>query len=317
MNNYPIYELKLKPLSPWISDLTADTIFGHLCWQIKYEKWEDVLVSFLEEMIDNPIFTISDILPADRLPRPLTKFDGDLWDKAKRDYVRNKRYKTVDRVNINKFKQHFLWKELNLDNIKQAKVDIGKDKVKYFVTNIENNNIIDRNTGTTWEWWIYSQESIISTWVVLSLFIKLFNKEKFENLWIIDLLRNIFEIQGFGKKKSTGKWLFKIEAINKNFKEEFYENWTSDCKNILLLSSFVPSEKDTKNWNYKIFTKFPKMWEEFSMEWTNFYKKPLVIIEKWATFINNNKWYIGGMIENMDFNNKWVCHYGYWFTLEF
>jgi CRISPR-associated protein Csm4 len=34
---YQIYELKLKPQSPWISDLTADTIFGHLCWQIKYE----------------------------------------------------------------------------------------------------------------------------------------------------------------------------------------------------------------------------------------------------------------------------------------
>ncbi len=82
---YKIYELKLKPVSSWITDLTADTIFGHLCWQIKYHFWSEVLEKFLEEMADKPIFTISDVLPSDRLPRPFTEYDSqnvDLWNKT-------------------------------------------------------------------------------------------------------------------------------------------------------------------------------------------------------------------------------------------
>ena len=124
------------------------------------------------------------------------------------------------------------------------------------------------------------------------------------------------------KKKSSWKWFFEIE----NYKNEQYKkDWETfqkeylkkDWKNILLLSSFIPSKNDPTDWNYKIFTKFPKMWEEFSIEWQNFYKKPLVMIDKWATFENNNKWYVWKMIKNVDFQNKWIYHYAYWFTLEF
>ena len=45
MNLYKlIYEIK----SPVITPFQADTIFGHLCWAIRYIKGEEKLVKFLE-----------------------------------------------------------------------------------------------------------------------------------------------------------------------------------------------------------------------------------------------------------------------------
>ena len=121
-----IYELKLKPISSWITDLTADTIFGHLCWQIKYEFWDKVLEKFLEDMKEKPIFTISDVLPADRLPRPLSEFDSEINEITKRWYKRNKRYKNISLISILDFKNYFLDKKINSGNILNA-----NDVVRY------------------------------------------------------------------------------------------------------------------------------------------------------------------------------------------
>jgi len=103
MSHHAIYELKLKPVSGWITDLTADTIFGHLCWQIKYEFGDEVLREFLNEMGQEPIFTLSDILPLEGLPRPITSLDSyvdekiiDNSEKHKAEKERIKHYCKID-----------------------------------------------------------------------------------------------------------------------------------------------------------------------------------------------------------------------------
>jgi len=314
-----IYELKLKPISSWITDLTADTIFWHLCWQIKYEFGDEVLEKFLDEMKEKPIFTISDVLPADRLPRILTDFDSEINETTKRWYKRNKRYKNINLISIWDFKNYFLGKEINPDNILNAKKNLKNNNVKFDSLILENKNIINRFTWTTWDNWIYSQESKIPYWLSFSLFIKILNEEKFKEykkeinwkvITLFDLIKNIFEKTWYWKKKSTWKWVFEIIEdwqISENLKEN--ENWN----HILLLSNFIPSKNDPIEWNYKLFTKFPKLGEEFSLEWQNFYKKPLVMIKAWATFTldnvwewnriseNDYKWYVWRMIENVEF----------------
>lgn len=320
-----IYELKLKPLSPWITDLTADTIFGHLCWQIKYEFWDTILEEFLEEMSEKPIFTLSDILPSNRLPRPITEWDGDIWEQNEDDFNTNTSFKKLDFIFQDTFKKEYLekniWENDQMWNIKR--VLEWKEKVySWYTSNSENRNIINSNTGTTWENWVYSIEnnSVNDSSDKLRLLIKIFNTNAFEKYKVMDLLKIIFELTGFWKKKSTWKWIFTIESIDKNFIASFYwDKKEIEFKNVLVLSSFIPSQKDTTKWNYKIFTKFPKMWEEFSTEWQNFYKKPMIMLKVWATFEKdkNNVWYMWRMIKNSAINKEWIYHYAYWFTLEF
>lgn len=321
---YKIYELKLKPLSPWITDLTADTIFGHLCWQIKYDFWNETLEKFLQEMSENPIFTISDVLPADRLPRPMTEWDGDMWEQNNEDFETNKNYKKINFIFQKTFKKEFLNKNiLEKEKIWEIKKNIEDEKLYHWLLiDIENKNIINRSTENTLEWWIFSIETnnIKNSSYEIRTFIKIFDEEKFKNYKILDLLKVIFETTWFWKKKSTWKWVFKIESIDKNFIENFYgEKNINDLKNILVLSNFIPSKDDSINWNYKIFTKFPKMWEEFSSKWQNFYKKPMIMIEKWATFEKkeNYNWYVWTMKKDIAINRKNIYHYAYGFTLEF
>jgi len=280
-------------------------------------------------------------LPIEIFPKILTKFDNFISDDLKKndekykeekerikhylkiDFITEEVFEEISKINISSnniksIRDFVLW-----DSIKKIKKWIYSKWykiLKYINKKIENKNIINRFSWTTWDNWIYSQE-YNESWRELRILLKQIKKEinleKYKILWkeinFLELIRNIFEIW-YWKKKSSGKWVFEI---TKDWEEK--ENLEKNWDNILLLSNFIPSKNDPINWNYKVFTKFPKMWEEFSIEWQNFYKKPLVMIDKWATFEKkeNNNWYVWKMIKNVDFQNKWIYHYAYWFTLEF
>lgn len=327
--NYEIYELKLKPQSPWITDLTADTIFGHLCWQIKYEFWKETLEKFLEEMSDKPIFTISDVLPLEEIFKPL--FDEDnISNLIVENFEKIKHYKKLDYVNLNTIKEtsSLNWVDnWNISEIRNYvlwnnyiinKYDFWYKKSDYKNEIINNKNNINRNTWTTWDNWIYSESSKITTreFRLLLKNISWKDLENYDILWkklnFFDLLKSIFS-DWYWKKKNTWKWFFKVfDFVEKKFD---FENFNY----LLVLSNFIPSEKDSTEWNYKIFTKFPKMWEEFSSEWQNFYKKPMIMLESWATFkkSENYDWYVWRMIKNVAIWKENIYHYAYWFTLEF
>jgi len=310
---YTIYELKLKPLSWWITDLTADTIFWHLCWQIKYEFWDDVLKEFLEEMEKDPIFVLSDVIFQNNFPKPLVDEIFIKNEKITEDfYNRNKDFMKDNKI-LAKYFRKILKSENFWKDILKIKEQYVKNKSK-IEEDILNKNVIDRNSFTTWDNWIYSQSEKKSNYSC-SLYIKVFDEAKLEKYDIKKLLKKIFFETWFGKKKSTWKWVFDLVEDWKERKDLVKENWN----NILLLSNFIPSKNDPINWNYKLMTKFPKLWEEFSLEWLNFYKKPLVMIQSGAIFEKNKnyKWYVWRMIKDVDFQNKWIYHYAYWFTLEF
>lgn len=67
-----IYKIKWKLKSPLATDLQSDTIFGHICWQIRYLYGEDKLTEFLKKLREGPYFTVSAGFPnykeKERLP---------------------------------------------------------------------------------------------------------------------------------------------------------------------------------------------------------------------------------------------------------
>lgn len=60
-----VYEIAIKPISGFATALKGDTIFGHFCWQIAYDK--DLLGSPLNELLDdyssNPFIVFSSAFP--------------------------------------------------------------------------------------------------------------------------------------------------------------------------------------------------------------------------------------------------------------
>lgn len=310
---YPVYELQLKPSSSWISDLTADIIFGHLCWTIKYQSWEDVLKKFLEEMTDKPIFVISDVIPANRITKPLSPRD---WlygpdTNIKRMIKTNKEYKDIEYIPTKDFFD--IYNNYSEETIHKAKNRVEKKHSTSIVKEKKyNGNIIDRNSGTTWENSIYSLPLNYLISRSLSLYVKIINKESFDKYNIGFLLKLVFETWIWAKK-STGKWVFEIQ---KDWEEKIgfeNENWTHQ----VLLSNCIPSSQDSINGAYQTYTKFGKLGEEYSLAGKNFYKKPVIFLKRWSCFENNKKWYMGSMIKNIDVDEKWIYQYGYWFVVTF
>ncbi len=64
------YKAKIKLHSPLATRVMGDTLFGCVCWGIRYNADEGELTSFLNQFESNP-FIISDGFPEGALPRPL------------------------------------------------------------------------------------------------------------------------------------------------------------------------------------------------------------------------------------------------------
>ncbi|MFN3448276.1 MAG: type III-A CRISPR-associated RAMP protein Csm4 [Roseococcus sp.] len=64
------FRLLLDPLSPFGTPPTSGTLFGHLCWAKRAREGREALRAWLARLPAEPL-ALSDLLPADHLPRPL------------------------------------------------------------------------------------------------------------------------------------------------------------------------------------------------------------------------------------------------------
>ncbi len=65
------YKITLRPESAFGTPLAGDTLFGHLCWALRWRLGEAGLTALLEGYTSGePFVVLSDALPAGLLPRP-------------------------------------------------------------------------------------------------------------------------------------------------------------------------------------------------------------------------------------------------------
>lgn len=64
------FRLRLDSFSPFATPPTSGTLFGHLLWAKRAREGREALRAWLRRLPDEPV-AISDLLPADHLPRPL------------------------------------------------------------------------------------------------------------------------------------------------------------------------------------------------------------------------------------------------------
>lgn len=72
MSDYTDYKLTLELRSALGTPMQSDTLFGHLCWQVRFEEGDTGVRRFLAPFLaGEPLFVFSDAFPEGLLPRPL------------------------------------------------------------------------------------------------------------------------------------------------------------------------------------------------------------------------------------------------------
>jgi CRISPR-associated protein Csm4 len=316
-------QLIIRPVSPWITPLHADTIFGHLCWKIVRERGSADLNDFLGVMGRTPLFTLSDVLPAGMLYRPLLigRMGNNGRSTIEESILALDKSRTFAKSAY--VPAQALADYVAAEDASGAFENLANQAVAthdFFSGDSITKNTINRFTGRVGdEGGLYSlattEASSAKSGGMLALLVKIPEQQRqaYQD-WDVEKHLSTAFTQGFGKKKSTGYGQFKIES---------WQDWQNPIKQpkhnkLVAQSGFVPSDHDPTDGAYAIFVKYGKLGEERAVG-NNPHKKPLIMIRPGATFKVNAKYqgYVGGMISGLSDAYPDVTQYAYGMTLDF
>ncbi|MFW0861811.1 MAG: type III-A CRISPR-associated RAMP protein Csm4 [Dethiobacter sp.] len=290
MGMMKLYKVTYKLRSATASSWHADTIFGHLCWALRYHEGEDSLKDFLQEYEEGrPPLIVSNGFPLDYLPRPIMtplpfkpadKIERQFEDFKQRKMAGKGEYLTLEEFNRALNGEPVLPKE---ENILKRKEQISSPR-----TTLKNQ--INRLTATTGgEGQLFDFEEYF--WPRVSIYARIADE-------FIDQARKLFETiapTGFGKRKSVG-----YGAIESMEFDEFDGFKTpSNANGFVTLSNFVPAGNDPVKGAWQTIVKYGKLGEEYANR-GNPFKRPLLMLTAGSTFYDAPcKEYYGRMIHKV------------------
>jgi CRISPR-associated protein Csm4 len=246
-----LLKITITPLSNFATSLKGDTIFGHLCWIIRFVFKEERLKTLLSSYDDSPFLIVSDAFDKGYLPKP--KLPSYLLDKD--SSIENK-----------KESRKKIWitpEDLQIGNFQDAVKANTKEKA----INVMHNSI-NRKTFMTGEddfapysarEYAFDQKDIYC----------LINEELFTQ----DELKKAVETlgtYGYGKDASIGKGRFELNSIT----EEKIHNHSSL---VMTLSPFVPLNLKCEAVYYEPFVRFGKKGALRANK--NPFKEPLILAD--------------------------------------
>ncbi len=295
------YRITIRPTSSFSSPLEADTLWGHLCWAIKYIDGEDKLNTFLSEYQSGAPLLISNGFLHNFIPlpilKPLTKEDiysmfekfKTLFDNLRFNFLNGiKRLKKVNLIHwevFNKHRENFSLKKLyrevlelkicpdnfrpkphscKISSIKECPFINPASEYNCPLTPVYKNMEISHNTIDRISGKSLEEGGLFfekTTFHLPGTLIDIFISTDFFDK---ERLYKLFEFifkKGYGRFSSKGKGQGVIEKI-----EEFVINPEGEFNAFISLSPFVPSNSDEINGLYNIITKYPKLGLEYSKE---------------------------------------------------
>ena len=267
------YKLSIELKSPLVTPLHADTIWGHMCWGIKYNKGEKSLRDFINMYLENPPIVLSNAFPKGMLPKPKVLVYDEKEDFNLKEYAKTKKDKKIKYISFMS-----LYKNSNyLSEIAESKI---VERV---------HNTINRLTGTVLEeGGLYT---IIEEWYYKGKFdiyvISLFEKQK-----VYELFNYAFRF-GYGADRSTGKGLINIIDI-----EEF--EFSNEGERLMALANFtIPNNVKVNDLCADVMVKYGKLGGDFVL-YKNPFKKPILMYKEGATFKKEKDIkYIGQLLKNV------------------
>ena len=279
------YRIKFKMKSWTASSWQADTIFGHLCWGLRYLFGIPELERFLNgyDRGDPPLLLSNgfagDFLPVPLLPSP--SVDPALpLEEQKKEYEKLKTHKNIHFLSLSDFNRVINGQEPLLEEIPE--VEVQRVTVK---------NQINRLTNTTGE-----EGSLYNFLERFIPEVTIYLKVKEEFLSLIETLFSYIADTGYGKRKSVGYG--QIE----DYSSEPFSGFEIPVKpsGFVSLSNFVPASTDPLQGYWRTITKYGRMGEEYALE-DNAFKKPLMMLEAGSTFYDDVvRDYYGCLVKNLN-----------------
>ncbi len=291
-----VFKLSFQILSPLMTPLMADTLWGIICWGIRYFDGEKALKGFLSAYeTSSPPLILSDPFPSGYLPvpklKPVTK-----EKMSKEEYGKIKKIKKIEFI---KAKYFFDKVPINYSILEES-----IENQKNLKTQARLHNVVDRLTNTVKEnslyekvelW--YRKKSIFDVYILSSI-----SKDE-----IVRIFLNAFLI-GYGADTSLGKGHLQFVSIDEGvIFPSFPEN---EIVRGMALASFIPSPRDKFDQIlYSLKTKYGKLGGEFAIK-GNPFKKPLLMYQSGATFSSSGRVsFVGTLVSNVHSSYSFVKHY--------
>ena len=334
---------KIKPVSPVMTPLMSDTLFGHFCWALKYEKGEQFLEKFLslykKGSVPPVIFSsafIAGFLPRPALP-PLKRkqmsefikkyFINDPDDRLTGKNERQKKFEGISTIrewNKRRFISIENWMVLK-DGYSESRLqeifykDAGKkdsEEASYSTSEITASNTISRINGAVIEeGGLFSREK---TWfypgVELDLYVETDSDESASMVkWF---LTSYLPATGYGKDKSTGMGILEIHP-DEAFDPDIFMVDTPNACMTLSLSAF-DGIGDCPSF-YRLKTKFGKLGGDFAFSSPTGgapqpFKKPILMMEPGSVFFTTDPVNNRGLIQKVHSDER-IQHCGLPVTL--
>jgi len=285
------YELYSATASAW----QADTIFGHLCWALRYTEGEGALTRFLNACRQGrPPILVSNGFPAGLFPRlrvPPAPLDTTAT-------LESQRGQAMEEKEARKI-AHLTLEEFN-DAINGVLIFPSiKEKISQRVTLKNQINRFTSTTGESGE--LFEFEEFFCP--AVSIYAKIEND-------FIEEARTLFSFiadNGYGKRKSVG-----YGAIsNMSFAPLEGLNPPEDANGFVSLSNFVPAKADPVAGSWDTIIKYGKLGEEYALEKSAF-KIPVLMLTAGSTFYDSPvKPFYGRMVPGVSHSYPQVLQYGF------
>lgn len=326
MTEYRDYTIEIRLESPIITYFQSDTIFGHICWAIRflYQNGENKLREFLEahDKEENPPLLVSNGFPADYLPKPIippiTQTELDTFVGRENRIANSFKIKTIKKlvfIHKSDFEQLQTGAITPLSlfqNMYGSYDTIVKDLANE-QSMVVQHNTVNRIEGKVTRG-LYAQEETFfgpnpGNFVIYLKTYRFSRKE----------LESIFAFigdGGFGRDKSTGKGYFTFKVNEGSDLRE-----ANNPNAFMTLSSFIPKENDPVKGYYQTLLKYGKLGGLYAKGTSevnnNPFKKPLIMFSAGSVFYDTEyhkgKPY-GALLDDVH-NNKEIRHYAHAFPI--
>ncbi len=283
-----LYKVKITPTSTFGTSLKGDTLFGQMCWAIRYTFGEKKLESLLLDYENSPFLVVSDGFLSGYLPKPTMPMNLLGEDGENKKENRKKIWLTLEELQKGDFAKAQTDKELK-----------NKKKTKAIVKNSLNHQTF--RTDDSGAFAPYAEEE---TFLYAQDIYFLIDESRFK----VEELKQAFTMlskMGYGKNSSIGKGNFTFGDF------EMVELKNGSKTFVTLSPSVLFEEKNIKTCYYEPFTRFGK--HGAGLANTNPFKKPILMADSGAVVIFEDtctKDYIGKAIKGHSTHQNTV-HQGY------
>jgi len=293
-----LYKVTLQLTSPYNTDWQADTIWGHLCWALRFTYGEDELLRFLAKYNQGEApLLVSNGFPGDLLPRPILPGKNVM---TRSEFITTKLNKKISLLTFKEFTDMVNGEDpvLNEKKVGTASVTI-KNQINRF-SGTTRGKETDSASGHLFNFPQRHLETISIYLKVADDFVET-TKELFDNL----------SKSGYGKRKTVGYGQFVVKSFN-----EFVGFQSpKDANAFVSLSNFVPARDDPTRGYWGILIKYGKLGEEFAIN-GNPHKKPLVMFRAGSCFFDSPiRNYYGRLVKGLSLAYPGVVQYGFAFPV--